>query len=186
MGEEEVGVGEQLSGRAGGEHFPLVHEEGCVADFEDHLEVVAGNELGDGEGLEQADESAARLGVEVGGGLVEREDFGPHGEHSGDADAAALSVTEVMRRAVGGVCHFHLAEGLSRPGLGFLRRQVLVEGSEGDVVEHAKGEELVVGVLEYEADLVPQRLEGGGREDLPEHAEGALAAEDAVEVQEEG
>ena len=90
--------------------------------------------------------------VEVRRRLVEHEDVGPHRQHRGQRDPPALAEAEVVRRAIGGVGHADGVERLGRAGVQLGAAQPEVRRPERDVVADGRHEQLVVGILEHDAD----------------------------------
>ena len=121
-------------------------------------------------------EHAAAAGrIEPGGGLVENEHLGTHGDHARDGDAALLPAGELERRALkqrlvhaGKACRFTHAL------IDLLGREAGVFRAEGNVFIHRLLKELVLGILKDEPDLKAHV------------ARGLLAAVDILPVEEHG
>jgi hypothetical protein len=183
-------IGEQVQGGAVGDDDAVVEEDGARAELGDEFEIVGGDDFGDGEGLEEVFEFAAATGVEVAGGLVEDEDGGLAGEDAGETDAAFFAAGEVMGEAVIEACQANLGEAFRDACGDFGRVEAELLGSEGDVFEDGGAEELIVGVLEEEADLAADGIEVVADGGLAEDADGAVLGgffrEQAVEMEQQG
>jgi hypothetical protein len=183
-------IGEQVEGGAVGDDDAVVEEDGAGAELGDEFEIVGGDDFGDGEGLEEVFEFAAAAGVEVAGGFVEDEDGGLAGEDAGETDAAFFAAGEVMGGAAFKAGEADAIEAFAGAGGDIGGGQAELFGAEGDVFEHGGAEELVVGVLEEEADLAADAGEVGGGGGLAEDADGAVVigviGEQAVEVEKKG
>ena len=104
------------------------------------------------EPVEDLDEVAASGRVEVRGRLVQHEQLGAHGQDRGDGDATALPEAEVVRGTGAVVGHADLVECAVDGGVQVRAGHAEVGRSEGHVVAHGRHEQLVVGVLEDDAD----------------------------------
>ena len=93
---------------------------------------------------------------------------------------------EIRRITSYNVCYTKLLR-LARPPLRFLRGKSQVSRAEGHVLEHGRHEELVVGVLEQDADL-PADLRPGPRKhrDLADRNGAGGRQEVPVGMEEEG
>ena len=152
VGFEEGGIGEELGGGAIGDDASFVEDDGAGEDFGDEPHVVGADEEGLFEGAKEADEFAAPAGVEAGGGLVEDEEVWGHGEDGGEGSAFALADGEVEGLSLFESGEADGVEGLGDAVVDFFFGEAHVDGAEGDVVVDGGAEELVVGVLEDEAD----------------------------------
>ena len=90
--------------------------------------------------------------VQVGRRLVQHQDLRPHGQHGGDRDPAALAERQVVRRPVAVRGHADRGERLVDPGAQLGAAQAEVGRAERDVLGDRRHEQLVVGVLEDDAD----------------------------------
>ena len=86
-------------------------------------------------------------------GFVEEEDLGLHGEHGGKCDEVFFAAGEFVCEAVFVVRHIELVECVLSDIDGLFFYFALVEWSEGDIFEYGWAEELVVGILEEQAEL---------------------------------
>ena len=144
------------------------------------------HEDGDVEGADDVGQLAARGRVEVRGRLVEHEDLRVHGEHRRDGDPSPLAEGQVVRRPVGELGHAHLCQGLEHPGVELVAAQPEVARPERHVVADRRHEQLVVGVLEDDADAAPDLGEVVLGDGQAGHRDGAgPGGQDAVEVQHE-
>ena len=151
-------------------------------------QVVGDHQRRDVERAHDVGELAAGRRVEVRRRLVEHQDLGLHRQHGRDRDPAALPEAEVVGRPVGEVAPCRRRRAPRRPAASSSApRSPRLAGPKADVVAHGRHEQLVVGVLEDDADpaadLAQVRLRRpGARRPAPSPAP---AAEDAVEVQHE-
>ncbi len=101
---------------------------------------------------EDVEQFAPGARVEVRRRLVEREQLRAHREHRGDRHAATLAHRELVRSAVGGVLHAHRPQRFRDARLDERGIEPEVHGTERDVLGDGRHEELVVGILEDQAD----------------------------------
>ncbi len=89
-----------------------------------------------------------------------------------------------MRHTALEAAHAHRAQGTLDAMVDVCLRDAHVDGAEGDVFAHGGAEELVVGVLEDEADGGADALDRGRLHGRAVDGDAAVATtEDAVEVQ---
>ena len=94
------------------------------------------------------------LRVQTGGGLVQNQHAGAHGDDAGDGDAALLPAGQLQ----GGLfkqflLHAHKAGRLPHPLVDLLLGELHVLRSEGDVLVYRLLKELILRVLEHESHL---------------------------------
>ena len=165
----------------------LRQHDRALAELDGVRQVVGHHQHGDLERAQDAGELASRGRVEVRRRLVQHEDLRAHGQHGRDRDPAALAEGEVVRRAVGEVGDAHRAQGLHDPRVELGAAQPEVGRPERHVVAHGGHEQLVVGVLEDDADPAShlEQVRAGDRQ--PRDGDASRAGrEDAVEVQHQG
>ena len=154
---EQLGVGEELGGRGVGHHPPAGQDDRAVAEGAGEQEVVGHDDHRPRDPGQQLQELSPGAGVEVGRRLVEHEQLRPHGEDGGDRRPPALA----LRQRVGGAARrarqAHRGEGVLDPRGNLVAAQSQVERPERHVLAHGRHEQLVVRVLEHEADPRPQR-----------------------------
>lgn len=98
--------------------------------------------------------AAAACRIEPGGGLVENEHLGTHGDHARDGDAALLAAGKLERRALKErLVDAHKARRLTHARIDLLGGEAGVFRAEGDVPVHRLLKELVLGVLKDKPDL---------------------------------
>ena len=95
--------------------------------------------------------SASR--VQIRGGLVQRQEPGPHGQHRGERHSTSLSCAEVVRGPVAQHLGPHRHERFLDGATQLVSSDAEVRRAEGDVVADGGGEKLVVGVLEDQTHL---------------------------------
>ena len=100
-------------------------------------------------------------GVEAGHGLVEDQHVGAHRHRAGDRGALLLAVAQHVRRALAQMADLERLERVLHAAARDVFGQPDVERPERDVLIDGAGEELIVGVLEDEADGGAQRGEAG-------------------------
>ena len=119
--------------------------------------------------------AAAACRVEPGGGLVENEHLGTHGDHARNGDAALLPAGELERRALKErLVDAHKARRLTHARIDLLGGEAGVFRAEGDVPVHRLLKELVLGILKDQPDLKAHV------------ARGLLAAVNVLPVEEHG
>ena len=123
-----------------------------VAQLQGVRQVVGDHDRRDVEAEHDLGQLPAGHRVEVRRRLVEDEDVGSHRQHRGQGDAPALAEAEVVRRPLGGVGHADRVQRLRGAGRQLVAAQAEVGRPEGDVVTDRGHEQLVVGVLEHDAD----------------------------------
>ena len=104
--------------------------------------------------LKQLPEPHPLLRVQPGGGLVQHQHPGLHGDHPGDGHPALLPAGQVE----GGFLQHprlqpHKPGGLAHPAVHLVLIQPHVLGAEGDVLVHRLLKELVLRVLEHQPHL---------------------------------
>ena len=187
VGLEERVVVEEVGQTAVGGEVAAGEDEGAAAERGGDLEVVCGDEHGFGPALQQLDDALSGAGVEAGGGFVEDEDRWFGDEDGSEGGQASFAAGEVVCGAICGVVEAEVIECLTGPALGVGGRVSVVEGAEGDVFEEGRQEELVVGVLEHEADPAADVPGGVVLDGGPVDVDAAgLGEEEPVEVEEEG
>ncbi len=186
MRREQRGVADDRPAAAVGGDAPGREDHGTLAEFGGEREVVRDDEHRALERLEHLEQLSPRAGIEVGRRLVEHEQGRLHRQDGRDRHAPALAERELVRAAVCDVLHPHGAQRRSHAILEPRAGEPEVERPEGDVVAHRRHEELVVGILEDEADAGPQRLDVPVADVDPGHLEASLAAQEAVEVEHQG
>ena len=93
-------------------------------------------------------------GVQSGGGLVQNEHLGLHGDDPRNGHPALLAAGQVEGRLLQGVVgQAHKAGGLAHPAVHLGLVQPHVGGAEGNVPVHRLLKELVLRVLEHQAHL---------------------------------
>ena len=98
--------------------------------------------------------------VQKRGRLVEHEHLRLHGQCAGDAHALPLSAAHARRIGARVVGERHAGELAVHAPAGFVARKAEVLGPEGYVVGHDARHDLVVGVLEHEAEGAPSAAVG--------------------------
>ncbi len=149
-------VAEDLFGGPETHHLPpledgdLVHEEG------DEIDDVSRHDHGDPlllvQILEEVHEGVHPHRIEAGGRLVQDDHLRPHRQHPRHADPLFLPVGKGVDRLAGEFLHLHLVQRPVHPLLHLPGRQPHVDRPESDVLLDGGGEELIVGVLEDDAD----------------------------------
>ena len=176
VGLDQASIAENGAAGTVGDDLPTVEEDRRGAGFQDHLQVVGGDQLGGLQALDQADEPAPAAGIEVGCRLVEDEDRGPARQNSRQAHPLSLAEAEMMGRTIGRVLEIDAGQAFQGQlaGLGFAESQV--ERPKGHVFDHGGAEELIVGILEQQADLAAdlRRSAGADLDSIDPDAGGAL------------
>ena len=139
------------------------------------------------QGEKDLDELATRCRVEVRRRFVEDEHVGAHREHRRQRHSPAFAEAEVVWRTIAVPAHADRAQRIGHPSVQLVAAQAQVGRPERDVLADGGHEQLVVGVLEDDADaatdLAQVRLHHGQAAD----GDGAPCGRvDAVEVQHQG
>jgi hypothetical protein len=148
-------VGENAPDGTVSAEMPFVQEQDAVAGSPDEFEVMAGDDAGDGQAVEDSGELASSARIQVAGGFVHEDDDGVQGHDTRDGDSAFFAGGEVERDTVPGIL---VETDAGESGFGatvdFIEWETEVEGAEGDVVIDAGIDDLVVGVLEDETEFL--------------------------------
>ena len=96
MALHEFRIAENVATGAVGNNPAAIEQNRPGADFQDHLEVMRGNELGRGKGPDQVNEPAPAAGIEICGRLVEHKHRGPARQDPRQAYPFSLAEAEVM------------------------------------------------------------------------------------------
>jgi len=117
--------------------------------------------------LDEVDEAMFCLLIQPGGGLVQEQDPGLHGQHRCQRDQALLAPREFIGHPVGKTGQTQALQSRqgNLPGLG--RGFPQVQRAEGHIFQNRRAEELVVGVLKEQPDLPAHRDEIFFGPDLP-------------------
>ena len=97
---------------------------------------------------------APALWVKHGGGLVEHYAPRLHGNNSCNGNALLLSAGKLVRRVKAVFIHSHFFKCFVNPAADFLRRHAQILKGESNVLLHKGGDNLVVRILKYHADLL--------------------------------
>src|SRR6476659_1801914 len=100
----------------------------------------------------QLDQPLGGLGVELRGGLVEQQELRLEREGRREADPLQLAARKLGHEPAGEVLGTHQAQSLEGAGLYLCWWSADVLQPEGDLVEHAGKDDLVLGVLEKRGD----------------------------------
>ena len=145
-----VGVG-VLVQRPRGE-LPVDQEHGTLHQLLQDAVVVRDDQHGLGQGGQVADEPFLGGLVQAGGGLVQQQHGGVHGEDGGQCNQAFLPAREAVGDPVGVPGQAQCRQDLLGIGAGLGGGAAQVERAEGHVFQHGGAEQLVVRVLEQETD----------------------------------
>lgn len=153
VGEHQGFIVENVVGGPLGDNRAKVKDDHARTRLDYQLQVVGGDDLGDGQADKQGLEFAPAARVEVAGGLVKGEYAGVAGQEASQAHAAFLPLAQVVRVAILEAAHSHLAErsgdSLRKPGLS----EAHLLGAESDILPDGRTEELIIRVLEEQAYL---------------------------------
>ena len=155
-GRDLLGVGEDLRGCAGERDLALAQDDDAVGleGLLHEVRDVHDRGAGRAQAAHDAHDGAASAHVEQGAGLVEDEQARLHGERAGDGDALLLAAGEACGVGLGEGAHGDAVELAADAALDLGGLDAEVLGAEGDVVLHDRGDDLVVGVLEHEAEAL--------------------------------
>src|SRR5512132_4445595 len=98
VGEHELLVGKNPGGRSICDDESFIQGDRAGTELQDQLEIVGGNDLCRGEGLEKGFQFPLPARIKVAGWLIQNKDLRSAGEHPGKANALLLSSAQVMRR----------------------------------------------------------------------------------------
>ena len=151
-------MGKDLRRRAVKDDVPVVKDDEPVGNARSIVHAVRDEQDGRAGlaavGRDVFEHAAAACRIEPGGGLVENEHLGTHGDHARDGDAALLPAGELERRALKErLVDAHKARRLTHARIDLLGGEAGVFRAEGDVPVHRLLKELVLGVLKDKPDL---------------------------------
>jgi hypothetical protein len=153
-------VGEDLGGRAVHGNGAVVHDDEAAAEGGHLLHGVADHDdagiLGLLIGPDVLQNGVPACGVQSGGGLVQDQHIGLHGDDPGNGDPAFLTAGEVEGGLLQQLAvNAHKARGAAHPGVQLVPGDALIFWPEGDVLPAGLLEELVFRVLKHQAHLAP-------------------------------
>jgi hypothetical protein len=149
----KVATGEQLVGGAVGDQASAVEKQHPAASFEDHLQVVGGDDLGSRQSVQQTNQFTPAARIQVHRRLIEQEYLRPHRQDAGESDAPFLAAGKMKRHTLFQARKTDARQRLRDAGANLVGRQVQIERSERDIVEDRGVEDLVIAVLKNDADL---------------------------------
>ena len=109
--------------------------------------------------LEEVHQAVLGLRIQPGGGFVQQEQPGLHGQDRGQGDQLLFAPGEIIGHPVLEAFKSQPLHGLPGNLQCRGRRLPLIKGTEGDVLQDGGTEELIVGILEEQAHLLPDRHE---------------------------
>ena len=154
-------LAEHLLGRTLHDDAAAAHDQNAVG-LGGLLHIMGDGHNGDARLAQLADgahDLCASVGVQHGGGLVQNQAVGPHGDNARNGDALLLPAGQLIRRCLAlfvDACQLH---GLVDAGADLRRRHTQIFRRKGDVFLHDGGNDLVVGVLEHHAHLLADIVE---------------------------
>ena len=139
----------------------------------------------DGQIAQEAQQRAPRTRVEASRGLVERENLGIHAEHRGDGDALLFAGAQVMAEAILVGAHAYTLERMPRSLAHLGGGQPHVQRPEGHILDDRRRKQLVVRILEHQADRGADCVKVVVAHGSTTNAHLARAAQDAVQMQQQ-
>ncbi len=159
VSEHQRFVAEQVAGCGIGNQNATVKDDGTRTEFDDHLQIVSGNELGGRNLPEQRLEFTPPARVEVAGWFVEDEHRGVAGQHSSKTDAAFLTVAQMVGGAMAEVRQAHLIQCLLHTRFHVRLREAKLLWTKSHIFNHRGAEQLIVRVLKHEPHLSSNRFQ---------------------------
>jgi hypothetical protein len=126
---------------------PFQHH-GTIADSEQERQVVIDDDHRSGKILEQFPEKPLLSGIEIGGGLIENEDFRVHGEYGRQRRTLLLSIAQMVGSLVEEPFERHVLNGVVNARIDFLPVESEIHRAEGDIFIKGIAKQLIVGILE--------------------------------------
>ena len=163
---QSTGLGGQhlVDGAVGGDRAVQDHHD-AVDQVRPDVDAVLDDHQGGPRLVEDPLDRAAHSGdahrVQVGGGLVEQQEAGSHGEDRGEGEPLLLAARQGGGGVVGGGVEADRAGGGADARPYLLAGDAQVLHAEGHVVADAGQDHLGLGVLHHEPDAAPQ-VRGGG------------------------
>ena len=156
-----LGLAEHLLGRALHYDAAPAHDQHAVS-LGGFLHIVGDGHDGDARRPQLVDgfhDLGAAVGIQHGGGLIQHQAVGPHGDNARDGDALLLAAAQLIRRSIAFFVDAGQLHGLVDAGADLLRRYAEVFRRKGHVLFNDGRYDLVVGVLEHHADLLTYIVE---------------------------
>ena len=129
------------------------------------------------------------FGIEAIGGLVEEQGLGLHGQYPGQGHELLLAAGELVSQPIAKSGQPQQRQGVLGQAPGRLLVESPIQGPEGHVVEHRGIDDLVIGVLQQQADTLayrPKILLRAHRPALEAHLAGIRAQQPHHDVQQRG
>src|SRR5579885_3031989 len=134
---------------------------------------MGSDELGAGELLEERLELPPAARIKPTRRLVQREQRRFAGKHARQAGAAFFALAEVVRRTAAVIGQSDPGQRAAHAFRDGVRSKSELGRAESDILLHGRTEKLIVGILEEQTDLAPDRLEVAGGNDFAVEAHGA-------------
>ena len=106
---------EKNLGRSVIQNAPLVHYQGAAGQFSHEEHIVADQQQGDVELPQDGQQQLLSPRIETGGGLVQDEQLGLHGQHAGQRQAFALASGQVQGNTIFEAFQMDQGQGLFNP-----------------------------------------------------------------------
>ena len=132
-------------------------EDHPLAGVQDHIQVVGSDELGLGQLTDGVDDGAAVDGIQGGGWLIHQDHLRLHGENCGDGGHPLFAAGDFVVIAVFQFRESQTVQYVIHPALRFLLAQAVVPGAEDHVLIDGRHKHLIVGILQYKSDFLPDR-----------------------------
>src|SRR5262249_39364791 len=125
----------------------------ATARLQDHLQVVGRDDLGPGQAVDQLNEAAPAARVEALRRFVKEQHLRAHRQDAGQGDAPLFAAGEVKRHPLVEAGQAHRVQSLGDAAFHVGGLAAKIERSKSHVVKNGRVEDLVVAVLENDAEL---------------------------------
>jgi hypothetical protein len=152
-------IGEKLCRWSVGGKLAAIEHEHPRAKIQHQVEVVCGDQLGAGQSANETDEIAPAARVEERTRFIEQQHRRPHRQHTGEGRTPFVATGKLERYTLPTIRgQPDSREGLGSASLRFVGRKPEIQRTEAHIIQHRRAEELIVRILEHNADGFGQLL----------------------------
>ncbi len=122
--EHQFLVVKNIARRAFGNDASLIQNDDTLANFNDHFEIVRGDDAGLLQTAQQFDQAAAPAGIKIGGRFIQNQNIGRDSQYRCDGNGAFFAAGKFVRRAVRQMLHADPLQRTANPVFDFVRGQL--------------------------------------------------------------
>src|SRR5579864_6595850 len=104
-------VGEQLPGRSVGNQPPVIQEKDSSASFQNHFQIMGGDDARAGQVVQEPDQFAAAASIQKNRRFVQQQNPRLHGQDSGQGHSSFFAAGQVIGHAFRKTCQADAREG---------------------------------------------------------------------------